>query len=91
MKQNRMSQRAEHRDHLNLQIDLLSEKEITKMLQMQRMICDQFGLKQVSEDREVEQLSKDTAVEALARDLDDSLSGPTISSRRLRPKAGLRP
>jgi uncharacterized membrane protein len=30
MKQNRMSRHADHRDHLNLQIDLLAEKEITK-------------------------------------------------------------
>ena len=73
MKQNRMSRRAEHRDHLNLQIDLLAEKEITKMLRMQRMLCDRFGLKEASEDKEVEQLSEDTAVEALARDLSEKL------------------
>src|SRR5512141_2585190 len=39
IKQNRMSRRAEQRSHLNLQIDLLSERELTKLLQMQRMIC----------------------------------------------------
>ena len=33
IKQNRASRRADNRNHLNLQIDLLAEKEVTKMLQ----------------------------------------------------------
>jgi uncharacterized membrane protein len=32
MRQNRMMRRGERRDHLNLQVDLLAEKEITKVL-----------------------------------------------------------
>jgi uncharacterized membrane protein len=31
MRQNRMMRRGERRDHLNLQVDLLAEKEITKL------------------------------------------------------------
>ena len=31
-------------DHLNLQIDLLAEKEITKILEMQRQLCEHFGI-----------------------------------------------
>jgi uncharacterized membrane protein len=31
IRQNRMSQRADHRSHLDLQINLLAEKEITKV------------------------------------------------------------
>ena len=38
MRQNRMMRRGELRDHLNLQVDLLSEKEITKVLQMVRAV-----------------------------------------------------
>jgi uncharacterized membrane protein len=33
MRQNRMMHRGERRDHLNLQVDLLAEKEMTKVLQ----------------------------------------------------------
>jgi uncharacterized membrane protein len=44
MRQNRMMRRGERRDHLNLQVDLLAEKEITKLLQMVRAICGQMGL-----------------------------------------------
>lgn len=68
MKQNRMSRRADQRAHLNLQIDLLAEKEVTKMLQLQLMLCDHLGVKQ-ARDREVSELSADTAVERLAREL----------------------
>lgn len=73
MKQNRMSRAADQRAHLNLQIDLLAEKEITKILQLQRMLCERFGVEQAVRDREVEDLSRETAVSALARDLEESL------------------
>src|SRR5450755_3516081 len=42
MRQNRMMHRGERRDHLNLQVDLLAEKEITKVLQMVRAICERM-------------------------------------------------
>jgi len=69
MKQNRMSRRADQRDHLNLQIDLLAEKEITKILQLNRLLCDHFGIREAERDHEVKELSRDTAVERLAREL----------------------
>jgi uncharacterized membrane protein len=69
IKQNRMSRRADQRDHLNLQIDLLAEKEITKMLQMQRRLCDHLGIVDASEDPEAKELSENTAVDSLAEEL----------------------
>jgi uncharacterized membrane protein len=71
MKQNRMSRHADERDHLNLQIDLLAEKEITKMLQLQRQLCRHLGLN--IDDPEVGELSRHTAVEDLARELRERL------------------
>ena len=71
MKQNRMSRRADQRDHLNLQIDLLSEKEITKMLQLQRRICERMGID--VNDAEFQELSRHTAVEDLAVELEQKL------------------
>jgi uncharacterized membrane protein len=70
IKQNRMSRRADQRDHLNLQIDLLAEKEITKILQMQRMLCDHFNISEAQADAEVKELSEHTAVDSLARELE---------------------
>lgn len=73
MKQNRMSRRADQRDHLNLQISLLAEKEITKLLQMQQSVCRHLGLEHEVEDEEVQELSQYTAVEGLAHELKESL------------------
>lgn len=75
MKQNRMSRRAEQRNHLNLQIDLLAEKEITKMLQLQRLICDRMGIREAQADSEVLELSQHTAVEDLAKELEEKMPG----------------
>ena len=73
MKQNRMSLAADKRAHLNLQIDLLAEKEITKILQMQRLLCARLGVEEVLADREVTDLSRETAVETLAEQLQERL------------------
>jgi uncharacterized membrane protein len=73
IKQNRMSQRADQRAHLDLQVNLLTEKEVTKMLQLQRLICDRLEIKDVDYDPEALELSKNTAVDNLARELDERL------------------
>jgi uncharacterized membrane protein len=75
MKQNRMSRRADQRDHLNLQIDLLAEKEITKMLQLQQLICARLGIKEAQSDSEVVELSQHTAVQDLAKELEEKIPG----------------
>jgi uncharacterized membrane protein len=69
IKQNRMSKRADQRHHLNLQIDLLAEKEVTKMLQMQRKLCSHLGFTDIGEDPEAKELSENTAVDSLAEEL----------------------
>jgi uncharacterized membrane protein len=73
MRQSRMARRAERRDHLNLQIDLISEKEITKVLQLTRAICTQMGLNKVADDAELKELSEETSVETLSQRLEDTL------------------
>ena len=73
MKQNRMSRRADQRDHLNLQIDLLAEKEITKILQLQRAMCQRLGIRDAEVDLEIKELSEHTAVESLARELEQKI------------------
>src|ERR1700723_1568036 len=75
MRQNRMMRRGELRNHLNLQIDLLSEKEITKVLQMVRAICGHMGLQNIMADREIRELSETTSIESLSQTLEDRLPG----------------
>lgn len=66
MKQNRMQQRSDIRDHLNLQIDLLSEKEITKLLQLMRLVCRRLDVGEAVNDLELDELANVTSVDMLA-------------------------
>jgi uncharacterized membrane protein len=73
IKQNRMSQRADQRAHLDLQVNQLAEKEITKVLQMQRLICRRLGIEEADSDPEAAELSQVTAIDNLAHELDQRL------------------
>ena len=75
MRQNRMMRRGERRDHLNLQVDLLAEKEITKLLQMVRALCGHMGLKDIMADKEIRDLSQNTSIESISQTLEDRLPG----------------
>jgi uncharacterized membrane protein len=75
MRQNRMMRRGERRDHLNLQVDLLAEKEITTLLQMVRAICGQMGLQNITADKDIRELSQNTSIESLTQSLEDRLPG----------------
>lgn len=75
MRQNRMMRRAERRDHLNLQVDLLAEREITTLLQMVRAICGSLGLESIVADKDIRELSKNTSIESLSKTLEDRLPG----------------
>ena len=66
-----MSERADRRSHLDLQINLLAEKEMTKSRQMLQSICHGLGVEEV--DSEVLELSKDTVVKNLAQDIRTNL------------------
>ena len=73
MRQSRMSRRAEERDHLMLQILLLTEKEITAVVGMDRKIAGQVGLQRVANDKELEQLSQHTSIDDVAQTIKDKL------------------
>ena len=75
MRQNRMMRRGQRRDHLNLQVDLLAEKEITKVLQMVHAICGHMGLQNIMADKEIRELSQTTSMESLSQTLEDRLPG----------------
>jgi uncharacterized membrane protein len=73
IKQNRMSHRADERSHLDLQVNLLSEKELTKILQLQKLICSKLDIKEAEMDFEVNELSSVTAVDNIAHELNRQL------------------
>jgi uncharacterized membrane protein len=75
IRQNRMSVRAERRNHLNLQISLLSEREVTKIIQMLERLSQHAGAGAVVVDREAHELGKQTQVEGIAEQLREKLEG----------------
>jgi uncharacterized membrane protein len=73
MKQNRMQQRSDSRDHLNLQIDLLAEKEVTKALQLLRAICRRLEIPEAELDAELTEMANTTSVDSLAKQIQSDL------------------
>ena len=72
--QNTMNRKADKRDHLNLQITLLAEQEMTAMLRMQRDIRDHLGLPSRSDQEATAgKLMEDTSVHELMDHVDRKL------------------
>ncbi len=69
MKQNRMSKLADRRAHLNLQINLLIERETTKIIGMLLEIGKKFAIEHEVFDEESRQLSRLLAIETLIEKL----------------------
>jgi uncharacterized membrane protein len=68
IRQNTMDRRSERRNHLDLQINLLAEREATSILNVLREIAEHLKV-DVAPDPERDELAKDTPVEDIARDL----------------------
>ena len=65
MKQNRMSKLADRRAHLDLQINLMTERETTKLIGMLLEIGERLGIKHKMLDEESHQLSRSLIIETL--------------------------
>ncbi len=74
MRQGRLSRRTDERDHLMLQILLLTEKEVTAVLAMERKIAGQLGLEKAANTAEVRELSQHTSIEDVAQTIKESIS-----------------
>ena len=72
MSQNRAARVNEKRSHLDLQLNLLSEQENTKMLLMLEQIGKAVGA-EMRKDPDVEVLVQATRPEALSRQIDDAI------------------
>jgi uncharacterized membrane protein len=77
IKQNRMSALNDQRDHLNLQVDLLAEQEMTVMLRMLRRISDELGIPPEDQDEaRVASLTEETNLHDLVQTLENELPRP---------------
>jgi uncharacterized membrane protein len=74
MRQTRLARRADERDHLMLQILLLTEKEITAVVQMDRQIAAKVGLTRIATDKDIEELGQKTSIDEVAQTIQDNLA-----------------
>ena len=72
MSQNRGNIQADQRNHLDLQINLLSEEENTKMLQMLQAICEHHKLA-IGKDPEIMAMAKRTEIGEVLSELQEHL------------------
>jgi uncharacterized membrane protein len=73
MNQNLQSRREEQWAHLNLQLAMLAEHEVTKNMQMLHMICKHLGIEQPTGDNEVKELAQATPVTTLVEEIANKL------------------
>ncbi len=71
--QSRMARQSERRSHLDLQVGMLSEQELTTMLRMLQKLCQHMGVNVDSSKQEVQSFSETTDVHKLASELEDKL------------------
>jgi uncharacterized membrane protein len=71
--QSRMARQSERRSHLDLQVGMLSEQELTTILQMLQKLCQHMGVNVDSSKQEVQSFSESTDVHKLASELEDKL------------------
>ena len=71
MSQNRSGLQADQRNHLDLQINLLSEREMTIVLQLLQQISQRLGVG--ASGAHIDELIAETSVEALAQQISEKL------------------
>jgi uncharacterized membrane protein len=71
--QNRLTQEADRRAHLDLQVNLLAEQEMTVVLRMLKEICEHLGLHDTIQSQKFLELIKQTDVGELAEHLERTL------------------
>ena len=73
MSQNRMTRQAEMRAHLDLQVNMLAEQELTAILRMVQDLCKKHGVEVLMHEGRLEELVKETDVQSVAAALEDRL------------------
>jgi uncharacterized membrane protein len=74
MTQTQMAKLADRRAHLDLQVNMLAEQELTAMLHMLHGLCASAGVKVTIRDERVQQLLTETDIQKIAVALDRELA-----------------
>jgi hypothetical protein len=68
-----MAREAERRSHLDLQVGMLAEQELTVVLQMLQKLCEHAGVDVKSSTQKVQGFGETTDVQKLASELKEKL------------------
>jgi uncharacterized membrane protein len=82
MAQDRMTKEADRREHLDLQVDLLAEQELTAILNVVTAIAERSGIDVKTEVPEIDRLRARTDVHKLATSLERQLVARGKSGNR---------
>jgi uncharacterized membrane protein len=70
MSQNRMARQGDERDHLNLQINLLTEQEITLVLKLLRQVAERLKVApEITDEARATELTEETDVQQIVETL----------------------
>jgi uncharacterized membrane protein len=78
MRQSSLARRADERDHLMLQILLLTEKEVSTLVRMNQTIGSHLGLRALSKDEEILEMARPTPIDQVAQTIAEKLSGDSL-------------
>jgi uncharacterized membrane protein len=70
-----MTRQAEKRAHLDLQVNMLAEQELTAILRMVQALCKKQGVEVAFRAERIDELVKETNVHTVAAALEDRLPG----------------
>ena len=75
MRQSGLAKRADERDHLMLQILLLTEREVSAVVKINQQIAERLGLGAISTDEEIKEMAKPTPIDNVAQTIQKNLTG----------------
>lgn len=85
IRQNRAAELAEERSHIDLQVNLLAERETTKVIQMLERISVALRIEHHVMDEEARELGEETTVPSLARKLRERRNDDSLAPQRSAP------
>lgn len=75
MRQSGLAKRADERDHLMLQILLLTEREVSAIVNINQQIAERIGLRAISTDQEIKEMARPTSIDNVAQIIQKDLTG----------------
>jgi len=87
--QNRLARQSDKRSHLDLQIDLLAEREMTAVLQLLQDIARHLDVKSTVTPEQLRDLMEKTDLQSLTTRMDELAEPPTTSVPSATPSASI--